>query len=91
MNDPPKPACSLKELKINNPTAYEVFQIIIKGLIQKYWRNPAFRNLGIGLEGTLEATEELIEKGYLKINLDNDNFYFLIWEPIKGEYVKPPF
>ena len=86
-----KPEITIAELrKRENQDTIKVFDAILFGLIEEYWKESSFRDLGIGLEGSIEAFEELIDKGLAKIGLDDEKeeFFFLMYNHDTGEYVK---
>lgn len=74
----------------NESDTIKVFDAILQGLVEEYWKTPEFRNLGIGLEGSIEAVEELIDKGFLRItyNESNDSFFLRCYNLSTGEYEK---
>ena len=81
-----KPNIPLSQLKTKNEEAYEVFQIILRGLIDLHWHD--LKSLNLGYEAKLESFEELIENGLLGIVMTDNGYYLEYYNYILGEYTR---
>lgn len=83
-----KPKMTINRLREIGGDTAKVFDVIFMGLIGKHWEEKTFRDLGIGLEGSVESFEEMIDKGILKIGCDEGEecFFFMIYNFKTKEY-----
>ena len=83
-----KPEITIEQLRATDSDTAKLFDVILKGLVEKHWEDKSFRDLGIGLEGSLEAFEDLIDGGILKLGCDEEQeaFFFMKYDYEKNDY-----
>lgn len=78
-----KPLIPLAQFREEEPETVKVFDAILQGLVKKYWKaGTGLRELFVGLEGTIEGFEGLIDAGLLKLGTDpeEEEFFLLIYD-----------
>lgn len=89
--EPEPPAMTLLELEENEPECYEVLIAILRSAAQHtYYSSPSCREMG--LEMVLETYISLFEKGFVKLqwNEDADDdepaLFLATFNPLTGKY-----
>ena len=78
-----KPEITIAQLHARKDGTAEFFDVILQGLIDKYWKaDTGLKELGAGLEGTIEGFEKLIDAGLLKLGTDpkEEEFFLLFYD-----------
>jgi len=82
-----QPKIKIQRLRDTNPEVCEVLDLLIREFVISMRKIPIENNpygqlaLNLGLEGNIEAVEELIDAGLLKLcyTEETDNYFMLIW------------
>ena len=72
--DPPKPKGKISDL---DGTTKKVLWAVFLDYTKQI--HCIFPNLGLGAESTIEALEELLEAGFIRIGQNKEILYLLVW------------
>lgn len=81
MNHPPLPAIKVKQIRTKHPNEYKILNAMLILLARKL-----SDRCDLGIEGTVEATEILLDTGWAKLVFFDDSFDIAAWDPETGQY-----